>query len=895
MSCELPVNGTIGSRLPVRDAQVKVTGQLKYVADMKLPRMLHAKMLFSPVAHARIKRIDVSKAEALPGVRAVVTYQNTPDTLFNCCGETIDESKNERVFSPIVRHVGDRVAAVAADTLAIAEKAVRLIEVEYEELPFYLDPEEAMKEDAYPIHEGGNIAEVVNLSQGDVDAGMEGADLVYEDRYTLPGIHHAYIETHAVLADYDANGKLTVWSPTQDAWNVRVNLCRIFDMKMSKVRVVADPIGGGFGGKIDILLEHVTAALAMKTGRPVRMVLTRREDIPASHSRHPMIMKIRTGVKKDGTIVVTAALAMKTGRPVRMVLTRREDIPASHSRHPMIMKIRTGVKKDGTIVAQDVHAIINTGGYAGGTSAIAWAMGGKLFRMTNTPNLRFKATEVYTNTIPTGAMRGFGSPQLFFAQQRQINRIAKELGLDMTEMLLKNLEVYTNTIPTGAMRGFGSPQLFFAQQRQINRIAKELGLDMTEMLLKNLKDVHDKDGRDGTPLGDLYARECVSMGAELFDWKAGLAEQEASRQENGRYRIGVGMAVAAHGNGVFGVHTDISGVILKMNEDGTLVMSSGSCDMGNGVVTLQAQLISEILDIPVKDITFIQADTDNTLYDWGNFSSRGTYVCGAAAVKAGKAISEILDIPVKDITFIQADTDNTLYDWGNFSSRGTYVCGAAAVKAGKAMKQMLLEEAAKLLPEDIDRIELRDGRAWSLNYPDRSATLEELAAHARHKSHRDLVAAVNHASNGMAVSYGAHFVKVQVDTETGEVKPLDYVAVHDVGTPLNPMNLEGQVEGAIQMGLGYALSESIDLDAKGKVTNGSFRQYHIFTAPEMPPIRVRFVGKPEPTGPYGGKSIGECSVVPSPAAIANAVSNAVGGDYHDLPLRKNVVLSGLPK
>ena len=754
MSCELPVNGTIGSRLPVRDAQVKVTGQLKYVADMKLPRMLHAKMLFSPVAHARIKRIDVSKAEALPGVRAVVTYQNTPDTLFNCCGETIDESKNERVFSPIVRHVGDRVAAVAADTLAIAEKAVRLIEVEYEELPFYLDPEEAMKEDAYPIHEGGNIAEVVNLSQGDVDAGMEGADLVYEDRYTLPGIHHAYIETHAVLADYDANGKLTVWSPTQDAWNVRVNLCRIFDMKMSKVRVVADPIGGGFGGKIDILLEHVTAVLAMKTGRPVRMVLTRREDIPASHSRHPMIMKIRTGVKKDGTIV-----------------------------------------------AQDVHAIINTGGYAGGTSAIAWAMGGKLFRMTNTPNLRFKATEVYTNTIPTGAMRGFGSPQLFFAQQRQINRIAKELGLDMTEMLLKNL-----------------------------------------------KDVHDKDGRDGTPLGDLYARECVSMGAELFDWKAGLAEQEASRQENGRYRIGVGMAVAAHGNGVFGVHTDISGVILKMNEDGTLVMSSGSCDMGNGVVTLQAQLISEILDIPVKDITFIQADTDNTLYDWGNFSSRGTYVCGAAAVKAGKA-----------------------------------------------MKQILLEEAAKLLPEDIERIELRDGRAWSLNYPDRSATLEELAAHARHKSHRDLVAAVNHASNGMAVSYGAHFVKVQVDTETGEVKPLDYVAVHDVGTPLNPMNLEGQVEGAIQMGLGYALSESIDLDAKGKVTNGTFRQYHIFTAPEMPPIRVRFVGKPEPTGPYGGKSIGECSVVPSPAAIANAVSNAVGGDYHDLPLRKNVVLSGLPK
>ena len=173
--------------------------------------------------------------------------------------------------------------------------------------------------------------------------------------------------------------------------------------------------------------------------------------------------------------------------------------------------------------------------------------------------------------------------------------------------------------------------------------------------------------------------------------------------------------------------------------------------------------------------------------------------------------------------------------------------------------------------------------------------MAELASHARHKSHRDLVAAVNHASNGMAVSFGAHFVKVRVDTQTGEVKPLDYVAVHDVGTPLNPMNLEGQVEGAIQMGLGYALCESINLDARGKVTNSTFRQYHIFTAPEMPPIRVAFVGKPEPTGPYGGKSIGECSVVPAPAAIANAVSNALEQDYHDLPLRKEVILASLSK
>ena len=752
MSNEAIVNNVVGSRLPIRDAVVKATGQLKYVADMKLPRMLHGKILFSPVAHAKIKSIDTSKAEAMPGVRAVVTYKNTPDTIFNCCGETIDEFKNEQVFSPIVRHIGDRVAAVAADSVQIAEKALKLIEVEYEELPYYLDPEEAMKEDAYPIHEGGNIAEVVNLNQGDVDAGFAQADLVYEDRYSLPGIHQGYIETHAAIADYDSNGKLTIYSPTQDAWAVRVNLSRIFGLKMSKIRVLADPVGGGFGGKIDMLLEHVAAALSMQAGRPVRIVLTRREDIPVAHSRHPMILYIKTGINRDGTIL-----------------------------------------------AQDINVVINTGGYAGGTSAIAWAMGGKLFRMTNTPNLRFKASEVYTNTIPCGAMRGFGSPQLFFAQQRQLNKIAKELNIDLPELLLKNL-----------------------------------------------KDVDGKDLRNGTPLGDLYPKECVTMGAEIFDWKAGLAEQEASRQANGRYRIGVGMAVAAHGNGVFGVHTDISGIILKMNEDGTVVLSSGNCDMGNGSVTLQGQLVSEILGIPMEDITFVQGDTDNTLYDWGNFSSRGTYVAGTAAIKAANAL-----------------------------------------------KKMLLEEAAAVLPDAADRIVLHDGRAWSLNFPDRSATLADLATHARHKSNRDLVVAVNHASDGMAVSFGAHFVKVQVDTQTGAVKPLDYVAVHDVGTPLNPLNLEGQIEGAVQMGLGYALCESIEWDDKGKVTNGSFRQYHLFTAPEMPPIRIAFVGKPERTGPYGGKSIGECSVVPSPAAITNAVSNAIGADFHNLPLKPAVVKAAL--
>lgn len=752
MSCEFSKNGMIGKRLPVRDAQVKVTGQLKYVADMKMPRMLHAKVLFSPVAHARIKNIDTSEAEALPGVRAVVCYKNAPDAPFNCCGENIDETKNERIFDQVVRYVGDKVAAVAADTIQIAEKALKLIKVEYEELPFYIDPEEAMKEDAYPIHEGGNIAEVVNLNQGNVDEGMKEAELVFEDRYSLPAIHHSAIETHAALASYDANGKLTVWSPTQDAFAVRVNLSRLFGLKMSRVRVVASAIGGGFGGKIDMIVEHVAALLSIKTGCPVRLVYTRREDIPSSHTRHEMVIYLKTGMKKDGTVV-----------------------------------------------AQDFKVIVNAGAFAGGSSSVTWAMGGKLFRLMDTPHIRFQGIQVYTNCSSGAAMRGFGSPQEFFAQQRQFNRIAKELNMDLTELLLKNLK-------------------------------GEQGLDL----------------RGNTPLGNTYAKACVEQGRALFNWEKALEEQEASRKENGRYRIGVGMAVATHGNGVFGVHPDTTGIILRMNEDGTVILSSGCCDMGNGSVSLQGQFVSEILGVAPEDIEYIQADTDSTLWDLGNYSSRGTYVSGAAAVKAANA-----------------------------------------------MKRLLLEEAADLLPEDPDRIEFRDGRVWSLNYPDRSVSLAELAHHAHHKNQRDLIVAETFASQAMAVSYGAHFVKAQVDTETGEVKVLDYVAMHDVGTPINPMQLEGQVEGAIQMGMGYALCEGIVRDEKGKVKNNTFRSYHIYTSTEMPPIRIGFVGKPEETGPYGGKSISECSVVPAPAAIANAVSNAVEQDYHDLPLRKEVILASL--
>lgn len=746
--------GIIGKDIPIRDAAVKATGQLKYTADLTYPGMLHAKVLFSPVAHGKIMRIDTSKAEQLRGVHAVVCYKNSPNVKFNSCGEEIDGDKTERIFDDRVRYVGDKVAAVAAETPRLAEQALKLIEVEYEELPYYLEPEDALAKDAYPIHGENNVIFEVKMEAGDIDKGMKEADCIYEDEYSTPAIHHSAIETHASVAVYESSGKLTVYTPSQDVFGCRKNLGRIFGLPMSKVRVVNPGIGGGFGGKIDMVTEPVVALLSIKTGRPVKLVYTRREDIQSSRTRHAM--KIR---------------------------------------------LRTGVKKDGTIVAQDLQALVSAGAYAGGTMSVVWAMSGKFFKNHKTPNLRFTGIPIYTNTPIAGAMRGFGSPQEFFAQQRQMNRIAKDLGVSIIDM-----------------------------QR------------------KNLVEPHGIDQRNGELHGNARPLDCLEEGLRLFGWEEARREQEQSRLHGGRFRIGVGMAAATHGNGIYGVSPDTTGVILKMNEDGSLVMFTGVSDMGNGSVTTQTQ-----------------------------------------------AVSQELGISLDRIECIQADTDATMWDLGNYSSRGTYVSCSAAVKVAGQVKEELLKEASGLLEEEVQYLQLADNGVFSIKDSGKRATLEEVLTYAKKVNERDICCADTFASYSLAMSYGVHFAKVQVDTETGKVEVLGYVAVHDVGKALNPMSLQGQIEGAVQMGIGYALSEGLVLDDKGKVKNTTFKQYHILNAKEMPPIKIGLVEKTEPCGPYGAKSIGECAVVPSAGAVANAVSNAIERETDHLPLKPEAILSLLDR
>jgi CO/xanthine dehydrogenase Mo-binding subunit len=746
MSCEKEKNGMIGQRIPIHDAALKVTGQMKYVADMELPQMLYAKLLFSSVAHAKIKSIDTTEAEALPGVKAVVCYKNAPQAYFNSCGEVIDQYQMERIFDDTVRYVGDKVAAVAAVDEATAEKAVRLIKVEYDDLPANFDPEAGMQEEAYILHQTpdlarGNVIEEVVQNAGDVDLAMKEAYRVYEDEYSYPAIHHGAIETHTCIAEYDAQKKLTVHTSSQDSFAVRINLAKIFDMPMNKIRVTVPAIGGAFGGKIDMVLEHVVALLAIQTGRPVKLVFNRREDIASTRTRHGM--KIR---------------------------------------------MKTGVKEDGTIIAQDYKVYCNAGAYACGSSNIVWAMCGKIFKNMKNPNIRFIGYPVLTNVPIGGPMRGFGSPQAFFAQQRQMNRISKDLGIDMADM------------------------------ERINLCGPD-GMDMRFM----------------TPHGNPRPLDCLEKAINLIGYDEAVKEQ----QENagGRYRIGVGIGAGAHGNGMFGVKTDVTAMMLKMNDDGSAVLYSGSNDMGNASISLQMQMVSEVTGISMDRIACIQADTESTGYHLGDYSSRGTYVSAHAAVKVAEK-----------------------------------------------MRDELLKEAAQLMGVPEQEVTLSTNTAIG---PDgRTASIEDLVMHSRHQNQRELVTEATYGAEAAVTSYGVHIAKVRVDIQEGQVEILDYVAVHDVGRALNPLSVEGQIEGAVQMGVGYALSEEIELDEKGKVKNTTLRKYHLIQANEMPKrLQVGFIEEIEESGPYGAKSIGECSVVPVIAAIGNAISNAIGREMNVVPIK----------
>lgn len=747
----------IGEGKPIEDAAWKVTGRKRYVGDMKVPQMAYGKILFSPVPHGNIVRIDTSKAEALPGVLAVADYRNTPATLYNSAKRFIGQQVicNETIFSKRCRFVGDRVAAVAAESEEIAAEAVKLIEVEYDQLPFVTDIASAIREDAYPVHEGGNVITEMEVHCGNTREAFLKCDHVIEGTYTTSPIHHAAIEPHAVLAEWGPDGKLSVYSPNQNCFAFRVILSDIFGLPLNRIRVCAPAIGGAFGGKLEMTIEPVAAVLSKLAARPVKIVLSRRETMMATRVRHGSLSHIKTGFDNDGKI------------------------------RAMEFKIYT-----------------NTGAYASSALNVAGALTHKVFLAYNIPNMKIKAVPVYTNTETAGAMRGYGSPQIYFGMQRQVNEVARVLGKDPAEIQRINM----------------------VRPESINPVS-------------------------GEKIGNPRPLDCLEKALRLSDYEKAIARQKQSKMEKGDIRIGVGIALGVHGNNCFGVHRDNTSPMLKMNEDGTCLLYTGSHDMGTDTVGMQKQIVAEVLGITADRITAVAADTDSCLWHIGDYSSRGVFVVGEAARRVAEK-----------------------------------------------MKILLLEEAGKYFGVDPGEICIRDNQVSVADDPEKNADIKEIMIYCQSVSNRELCVHQTYEAVRGAASYGVHIAETEVNIKTGTVQIRKYTAVHDVGKILNPMMIEGQLQGAVQMGIGYALSEGMYWDDKGQPKPLTLKKCGVLRANGMPDQLITdFVEteEGEPGGPFGAKALGECPVVPAAPAVLNSICNALDIELNNLPAEPDRILRTL--
>jgi len=782
----------VNKSLPKVDGVNLVTGSAKYTDDFDMPGMLYAKVLTSPHPHAKILNINMEKAKALPGVHAVLTHKDLKPIRHTTAGQSYPEpSPYDRIILDAkVRFVGDRVAVVVAESLRIAEDALELIDVEYEVLPAVFDMEEAMKsgapiihdeEDSTGIHDASrNIAAYMTVDIGNIEQAFQEADVVVEHTYRTQRAKHCALETHGSLGYLDESGRLVIISSTQVPFHTRRQLAYILDMPMNQIRVIKPRLGGGFGNKQGMFLEDLAAVLALRTRRPVKLIFTRDEEFVGGYSRHPQIVRLKTGAKKDGTII-----------------------------------------------AHDMRVIGNTGAYGDHSLTIQSSTGRKIISMYPAPHVHFECYAVYTNLPISGAFRGYGAPQGYFAFESQIDELAGKLNMDPLEL------------------------------RQKNRIRK----GDTDLIAKAFG---DKEDRIMLSCG---LGECIERGAAAIGWKEKRNRQDKSctpkqnkfctpKQDKSctPVRRGVGMACAMQGSGIAGI--DWGSATLKLNEDGTFTLYVGATDLGTGSDTVLTQIAAETLGVDLKDIFIIASDTDLTPFDVGAYASSTTYVSGGAVKKAAEqARAQILKIAAK---MLGEPLENLQYQ-----NKG-------------AQEKGVQDSSCKIITKNDKEVSLRD-----------------VATYAVYEEKKQITTTASHMSHTSPAPFTAQFAEVEVDTETGQIKVLKFVAAVDCGVAINPALAEGQVEGAVTQGLGFALFEEMTFDENGKLLNPNFADYKLFNAFDMPKLETILVETYESTGPYGAKSIAEVPVNCAAPAIANAVYDAVGARITDLPLTAEKVLAAL--
>ena len=758
-----------------KDGIARVTGQEQYPSDVALPRMLHGRTVASPYAHARIKRVDTSAAEAMGAV--CITFDDIPHVMYNERIVTVPSAlqKDHYVLADKVRRMGEAVAAVAAETEELAERAARAVRVEYEPLPVLTDPVEAMQPGAAPIYDTvlkgdhelkieNNIAVTRSIEEGNVDQAFAEADVVVEGHFKTPKIYHMQLEPKTAVCNPEPDGGITLYATTQSIHNVRIVLGQIFDIPLSKIDVRRMPVGGTFGSSIQM----------------------------------------------NSAIPICVALALKARRPVRLSLTREEDMH-DHTKYPTQTYLKLAAKKDGTLTGAEMEVIADIGAHVIQGSSFLGVCVGWLVSLYHFPNLRYHGTLVYTSKSPSCAMQGYGNPQITFAVESLMDDLARQLDMDPIELRLKNY--------------VGMGDTFWGQGPTVRSVVRS----------------------DGVP-------QLLQDGADLFDWYGPVPSSTE------RYRRGRGMARGFHTSSAGapqpGEVIDYSGAMIKINQDGSVDVVTALMDHGGGTLEACAKIVSEALGVPLDMVNVSPAGTRTTVYDVVTHATRGVYAGGGAVMKATQKVKE--------------DLLQTAARYLNVQPEALAIC---------------MDEA------------LGQGVVYAPAIPDRRMTIGEIATRCWTESWKTIASVESYRPVNCPPAYVSVFVDVEVDTWTGAVRTVRAVMGSDCGTVINPDLAAGQLEGGLNKGAGLALLENNEWDAQGQLRSKGYivdsKVLGCMESPCLGGITTHFADTYEPSGPFGAKGIGEAATNPVAAAYANAIRDAVGVRFYELPITPEKILAAL--
>ena len=754
----------VGKPLNRRDAAEKVTGEAKYSGDIKLPNMLYGKTLHCPHPRARIIRIDTSKAESLPGVRAVLTKENTKGW------RTSWYKVPELAFPECITHEGVEVAAVAAEDITIAQRALELIDVEYEVLTPLLDAEEALKspppplvaDEEYPGREIFDRKEYF-IKRGDLKKGFDEADVVIEDTYTTQVSHHGTIQTRACVASWDGY-TLTVWDAVQGVWNAKLALADSLGLDPENVRIIVKYLGGGFGSKAySHRITYFAAKLSMVTGKPVRMERTRAEEF-VNHSR----------------------------------------------RWDCKFQIKMGAKKDGTLTAIYERALVNLGAAALPSNYFCRQIIWHTANLHACPNVHLEQIAVYTNRQVTGPTRSPLNMPAIFALEAHVDRMAVALGMDPLIFRMKNYAPYQT-------------------------VGTDEADDPTAMLESCDRKI---------PYSSKTLDQCMKLATEGIGWER---RKEFKDTNQGAVKRGIGMASYLVVQGV-GLNPYMAEAQVVINQDGTIYLHAGVVDIGGGQQTVLSMIAAEELGVGLDDVTVIFGDTKDTPYGPSSHASR----C-------------------------------------------TPEMGPAVLKASAEARQRLFEITAPVLGVQADELRSKNGEIYLKSNPSKSMPFK--TACRRIDPHLPITGRGSRAPNPvepMMATFGAQAVELEVNVETGQVNILKMAAAQDFGRAINPKLCVSQVYGGIGFGVGFALSEEGLYDpGTGKLLTNNLHQYRMPTSIDFPHAETYLTEIEDPYFAYSAKGAGENTNAPTPAAIRNAIYNAIGIWFNDLPITPDKIIKAI--